>query len=163
MGNNFFREYPDTIVASICDGSPFIIGLGTVTPTTATRQLTQLGVQLFKCGLQPTVTMRINAYRSVSTLVGQSQIFNVSDIETAYPATNQFYGWVRFTFSPRLNLPINVATRFELELFNYSYNETTSWIGAIYDWPVTMGYNTSPGQVTSSPMAIELYGAESFP
>lgn len=156
-GNSFFAQYPATISAIICSGSPYKIDLGTVTSTNGTQQLERAGIQIFKRGLQPTVTMKLNAYRS-STLIATSESIAVSAIEAAYADTSNFYGWVRFTFSPRLNLITSTATRFELELTNYSFDENATWIGAIRDWPITMGYQSSPDQIQAAVIAMELYG-----
>lgn len=153
-----FRQYPDSIAAVLSTGSPYTIDLGTATPD-VNQQLEFYGLQIFKRGLQPTVRMRINAYVS-DVLQGVSQDVTCHAIELAYPATDNFYGWVRFEFSPRFNFNSALPTRFELELENYTYAADDSlFIAAILDWPVTMAYNATPGSVNSAPMAIELYGA----
>jgi hypothetical protein len=56
-------------------------------------------------------------------------------------------------------MSVSQGTRFELELFDYTFAET-AWIGVILDWPVTMGYNSSPGAITAAPVAMELYAME---
>lgn len=151
-----FRQYPDSIAAIISDGAPYTIDLGTVTPD-ENQQLSVYRVQLFKRGLQPTVRMRVNAYVS-DVLQGESQEVLVSAIEREYDSTDNFYGWIAFTFSPRFNLNASGPTRFELELTNYTYSPT-QFIGVVLDWPVTMGFNASPGAASSAPVALELYGA----
>lgn len=151
-----FRQYPDSIAAIISDGAPYTIDLGTVTPD-ENQQLSVYRVQLFKRGLQPTVRMRVNAYVS-DVLQGESHEVLVSAIEREYDATDNFYGWIAFTFSPRFNLNASAPTRFELELINYSYSPT-QFMGVVLDWPVTMGFNASPGAASSAPVALELYGA----
>lgn len=152
-----FRQYPDSIAAIISNGAPYTIDLGTVTPD-ENQQLSVYRVQLFKRGLQPTVRMRVNAYVS-DVLQGESQEVLVSAIEQEYDGTDNFYGWVAFTFLPRFNLNASAPTRFELELTNYAYTEDTLYIGVVLDWPVTMGFNASPGAASSAPVALELYGA----
>jgi hypothetical protein len=153
-----FRQYPDSIAAVLSTGSPYTIDLGEATPD-ENQQLEFFGVQIFKRGLQPLVRMRINAYVS-DVLQGVSQDVTCHDIERLYSATDNFYGWVRFEFSPRFNFNSSAPTRFELELENYTYAADDSlFVAAILDWPVTMAYNASPGSVNAAPMAIELYGA----
>ena len=151
-----FRQYPDSIAVIISDGAPYTIDLGTVTPD-ENQQLSVFRVQLFKRGLQPTVRMRVNAYVS-DVLQGESQEVLVSAIENEYSATDNFYGWIAFTFSPRFNLNAAAPTRFELELINYTFSPS-QFIGVVLDWPVTMGFNASPGAASSAPVALELYGA----
>lgn len=153
----FFSQWPDQLSVDICDGQPNTIDLGSVTATSETQQLEKIGVQIFKRGLQPGVSMVVKAYRS-TTLIATSASVNVSDIEAAYDETDNFYGWVRFSFEPRVNLVTSTATRFELELSNYSFDETSTWIAAVKDWPVTMGYASSPGQINGAIMALELWG-----
>lgn len=152
-----FDQYPDSIAVIISSGSPYTIDLGTVTPD-EDQQLSIYRVQIFKRGVQPNVRMKVSAYIS-DVLQGESAWVNVSDIEAAYPATANFYGWIAFTFSPRFNLNSAVGTRFELELENYVYTEDAVFIGVVLDWPVTMGFNASPGAASSAPVALELYGA----
>ncbi len=151
-----FQQYPDSIAVVISDGSPYVIDLGTVQPD-VNQQLEVFGVQLFKSGVQPTVTMVVNAYDG-ATLLATTASVRVADIESAYPATDHFYGWVRFTFTPRMNLLAADTTRFELELTNYTYSDSI-FIGAVLDWPITMAYNSTVTTVNAAPMAIELYGA----
>lgn len=151
-----FQQYPDSIAVIISTGAPYTIDLGGVTPD-ENQQLSIYRVQLFKRGLQPTVRMRVNAYVS-DVLQGESQEVLVSAIEKEYDATDNFYGWVGFTFSPRFNLNASGPTRFELELVNYSYSET-QFMGVVLDWPVTMGFNSNPGAASDAPVALELYGA----
>lgn len=151
-----FQQYPDSIAVIRSTGSPYTIDLGTVDPDD-NQQLQVYRVQIFKRGLQPNVRMRVNAYIS-DVLQGVSQDVVCSQIEADYSATDNFYGWIGFTFSPRFNLNTATPTRFELELENYSFSETV-FIAVVLDWPVTMGFNASPGSVNSSPVALELYGA----
>jgi hypothetical protein len=153
-----FQQYPESIAAILSTGSPYTIDLGTVDPDTD-QQLQVYRVQIFKRGVQPNVRMRVNAYVS-DVLQGVSEDVVCSQIETAYPATDNFYGWIAFTFSPRFNLNSATPTRFELELENYVYAADDSlFIAVVLDWPVTMGFNATPGSVNSSPVALELYGA----
>lgn len=153
-----FQQYPDSIAAVVSTGSPYTIDLGTVTPDDD-EQLEIYRLQIFKRGLQPLVRMRVNAYVA-DVLQGVSQDVVCNDIEAAYSATANFYGWIGFTFSPRFNLNSSAPTRFELELENYVYAADESiFIAAVLDWPVTMGFNLTPGSVNSSPVALELYGA----
>lgn len=152
-----FNQYPDNIAVEICTGGPFTIDLGEMSPD-EDQQLEVFGLQIFKRGLQPTVSMRINAYVD-GDIVATSEDVMVGTIEDQYPATDNFYGWVRFTFSPRFNFNASNPTHFELELDNYAYTEAAVWIGAVYDWPVQMAYNSSPGSVNDAPIAVELYGA----
>lgn len=152
-----FQQYPDSIAVIISNGSPYTIDLGSVTPD-QDQQLSIYRLQLFKRGLQPTVRMKLNAYIA-DVLQGESQDVLVSDIESLYDSTENFYGWIGFTFSPRFNLNASAPTRFELELTNYAYTENVTYIGVVLDWPVTMGFNASPGSASSAPIALELYGA----
>lgn len=153
-----FSQYPDSIAVVISTGSPYTIDLGTVTPDDD-EQLEIYRMQIFKRGIQPNVRMRVNAYVS-DVLQGVSEDVLVSNIEAAYSATDNFYGWIVFDFSPRFNLNSGTATRFELELENYVYAADDSlFIAVVLDWPVTMGFNSDPGSVNSSPVALELYGA----
>lgn len=152
-----FSQYPDSIAVIISDGSPFTIELSGVTPT-ANQQLSVYRMQIFKRGLQPNVTMRVKAYIA-GVLKATSEAVAVSQIESEYSATDNFYGWVNFNFSPRYNFNLSAETKFQLELSNYTFTEGLIYIGAVLDWPVTMGFNAAPGSVNSSPVAIELYGA----
>jgi len=153
-----FQQYPDSIAAILSTGSPYTIDLGTVTPDDD-QQLEIYRIQVFKRGLQPLVRMRINAYVA-DVLQGVSEDVVCNDIEAAYGTTDNFYGWIGFTFSPRFNLNSGAATRFELELENYSYAADDSlFIAVVLDWPVTMGFNSTPGSVNDAPVALELYGA----
>lgn len=152
-----FQQYPDSIGVIISSGSPYTIDLGTVQPDD-NQQLSVYRVQLFKRGLQPTVSMKVNAYVA-DVLQGESQSVSVHTIEQQYPDTDNFYGWVGFTFSPRFNMNAAAPTRFELELTNYAYTEDLVYVGVVLDWPVTMGFNSSPGAASSAPVALELYGA----
>lgn len=152
-----FKQYPDSIAVIIADGTPFKIALGGVTPT-LNQQLTVYRMQIFKRGLQPNVTMRVKAYVA-GVLKATSEAIAVSQIESEYSATENFYGWVNFNFVPRYNFNLSAETKFQLELSNYAFTEDLVYIGAVLDWPVTMGFNAAPGSVNSSPVAIELYGA----
>lgn len=153
---SFFRQYPDNIAVIICNGTPHVIDLGAPTPLD-NEQLEMIGVQVFKIGLQPTVKLRVNAYVD-GDLIQSTNWIDMSVIEGLYPETDNFYGWLRFEFSPRLNFRSDGPTRFELELNNYSFSET-GWIAAVYDWPVQMGYNADPDQIQDAPVALELLGA----
>lgn len=157
--SNYFAQWPEPLVAVICNGLPHEIFITEMLSTNGTQQLERMGVMIFKRGLQPTVTMQLKAYRN-SVLIGSSDLWTVADIEALHndSGTGNFLGWIRFRFTPRLNLSGTDHTRFVLELGNYSYSEATTWIGAVLDWPITMGYNATPGTVSSAPVALELYG-----
>lgn len=157
--NNFFGQWPQVTAAVICNGTPHEIFITSMLSTEGTQQIERMGIMFFKRGLQPTVTLQLKAYRD-SVLIGTSDIWTVSEIENLHndSGTGNFRGWIRFRFSPRLNLSAIDHTRIVLELGNYSYAEGATWIGAILDWPTTMGYNASPTTVSSAPVAIELYG-----
>lgn len=152
-----FQQYPDDLAVVICTGGDNVIDLGPVDPD-ADQQLEIFGLQIFKRGLQPLVRMRINAYVA-GILEATSEDVVVGTIENEYPDTDNFYGWVRFTFGPRFNLNSGTETRFELELENYAYTAETVFIAGVLDWPVQMAYNENPGRASSASMAIELYGA----
>lgn len=152
-----FRQYPDNLAVVICTGGDNVIDLGPVDPD-EDQQLQVFGLQIFKRGLQPLVRMRVNAYVD-GILEATSEDVVVGTIEDEYPDSDNFYGWVRFTFSPRFNLNAGADNRFELELENYVYTNETLFIGGVLDWPVQMAYNSNPGRASSAPMAIELYGA----
>ena len=152
-----FRQYPDNIVAIICDGPPTVIDLGAPTPD-ANQQLEVIGMQLFKYGAHAAgVRLRANAYVGAE-LIGSSDWQTVSEIELKYQETNYFYGWIRLTFNPRINFNAAAPTRFALELDNYVYS-ASAWIGVVLDWPITMGYNDNPDQINEAPVALEFYGA----
>lgn len=151
-----FQQYPDSLAVVICTGGDNLIDLGTVDPD-EDQQLQVFGLQIFKRGLQPLVRMRVNAYVG-ATLEATSEDVVVGTIEDEYSVTDNFYGWVRFTFGPRLNLNAGTETRFQLELENYAYSENL-FIAGVLDWPVQMAYNSNPGRASSASMAIELYGA----
>lgn len=151
-----FAQYPDSIAVIISSGSPYTIDLGTVTPDD-NQQLSVYRVQLFKRGNQPDVRMKVNAYVA-NVLEATSEEMAVSSIENIYNATDNFYGWITFQFTPRFNLNASGPTRFELELINYVFSEE-QFVGVVLDWPVTMGFNASPGQANNAPVALEIYGA----
>jgi len=153
-----FNQWPDSIAAIISTGAPYTIDLGNVTPD-ENQQLEIYRIQVFKKGSLPLARMRINAYVA-GDLVATSEDVIVGTIEDLYPDTPQFYGWVNFTFSPRLNLNASAPTRFEMELANYTYTDDSAFIAAIKDWPTTMGFNSTVGSPGSAPFALELYGAE---
>ncbi len=156
--SSFFTAWPDNLPVIICNGLPHVINVTSgMQSTDGTQQIERFGLMIFKRGLQPSVGLQLKAYRN-STLIGSSDLFRVADIEAAYRETDNFLGWVRFTFSPRLNLSASALTTVELELSNYSYDQDNTWIGACLDWPTTMGYNTTPTTVTAAPAALELYG-----
>lgn len=152
-----FSQFPKNAGVVICTGGDNLIDLGFVDPD-ADQQLEIFGLQVYKRGLQPLVRMRINAYVD-DILEATSEDVVVGTIENEYSATDNFRGWVRFTFSPRFNLNSGADTRFELELENYVYTPETVFIAGVLDWPVQMAYNSNPGRASSAPMAIELYGA----
>jgi len=158
-----FQQYPDNIAVVIqtgpdTPGGDQIISLGPI-ETSSNQQLEVYRIQIFKRGLQPTVQMFLRAWQGTDFL-GQSQIVRVSSIEDLYHETENFYGWVCFNFDPRINVPAGVETRFDIVLLNYNYAPDDSvFIAGVLDWPITMGYNANPGNVTDAPFAIELYGA----
>jgi hypothetical protein len=147
------------MVAVICNGLPHEIFITEMLSTEGSQQIERMGVMIFKRGLQPTVTLQLKAYRD-AVLIGSSDLWTVSEIESLHNTngTGNFVGWIRFRFTPRLNLSAVDHTRIVLELGNYAYTESTTWIGAVLDWPITMGYNATPGTVSSAPVALELYG-----
>jgi hypothetical protein len=147
-----FSQYPDNIVTSIYVDEE--IQLSDITYSDKT-QVEYLGLQIFKYGLNTGVTMTIKAYDTSDVLIDTSEIVRVSEIPTE---TDYFYGWVYFRFAKRVNLPNSPAKRFKLALSGYTFSES-SWIGAVYDWPITMGYNSSPDQITDSPFALDIIGA----
>lgn len=153
-----FDQYPDNLAVVVCDDfdSNHIIDLGFIDPD-EDQQLAYFGVQIFKRGLQPNVSMTVVAYDSI-TLIGTSEPVLVSTIESEYPDTANFYGWVRFSFDPRMNLNNGTTTSFSLILSNYVYSANV-FIGAVKDWPTTMGFNTTVTNINDAPFAIELYGA----
>ena len=159
-----FSQYPDNIAVVIqtgpdTPGGDQIIPLGPI-ETSSNRQLEVYRLQIFKRGLQPLVQMFLRAYIG-NDLIGESQIVRVSDIEAKYAATENFYGWIAFNFAPRINCTASVEVHFNLVLLNYNYQADDSvYIAGVLDWPITMGYNPSPGSVNDAPFAIELYGAE---
>jgi hypothetical protein len=157
--NNFFGQWPETTAAVICNGTPHEIFISSILSSAGTQQIERMGIMIYKRGLQPTVTLQVKAYRN-SVLIGTSDLWTMSEIENLHSdsGTGNFRGWMRFKFSPRLNLSAVDHTRFVLELGNYSYVEGTQWIGCILDWPTTMGYNANPTTVSSAPVALELYG-----
>lgn len=157
--SNFFGQWPEPLVAVICNGTPHEIFITSMLSTNGTQQIERMGIMLYKRGLQPTVTLQLKAYRD-SVLIGTSDLWTVAEIENLHATngTGNFLGWIRFKFTPRLNLSAIDHTRIVLELGNYSYTESATWIGAILDWPTPMGYNTTPGTASSAPVAIELYG-----
>lgn len=161
--SNFFATWPENLPVTICNGLPHTIGLTEMQSTSGTRQIERIGVMLFIRGLaaQAAVTMQLKAYVG-ATLIGSSDLWTVSEITANYSSTDNFLGFCRFTFSPRLNLKAGGLTRLELVLGNYAFTEGTTWIGAVSDWPTTMGYNTTPGTITAAPVAMELYGYEAL-
>lgn len=154
--SDYFAQWPEPLVAVICSGGNEIF-ITEMLSTDGTQQIERIGIMLFKRGLQPTVTLQLKAYRN-STLIGSSDLWTVADIEAQHASTSNFLGFIRFKFNPRLNFSSAANTRIVLELGNYTYTEGTTWIGAVLDWPTTMGYNATPGTITSAPVAMEIYG-----
>jgi len=153
-----FQQYPDSIAVNvILADAPHVGSIGPIEPD-ENQQLQIMRVMIFKRGLQPTVRMRVKAYVS-DVLVATSEDVLVSDIEDLYSTTDNFIGWVCFSFTPRFNLNAGSTTMFHVELTNYTYVAGTTYIGLVRDWPVTMGFNSDPGSVNTAPIAIELYGA----
>lgn len=153
--STYFAQWPDPLIAVICNDTPHTIGITQMLSTAGTQQIERVGIMIYKRGLQPNVTLQLKAYRD-GDLIGSSDIWTAAEIEAHH--NGNFLGWLRFTFSPRFNLSADDLTSLTLELGNYSYVEETTWIGAILDWPVTMGYNATPGTISSAPVALELYG-----
>jgi len=147
-----FAQYPDNIVTTIYVNEE--IHLSDISYTTKT-QVEYLGVQLFKYGLNTSVTMTVKVYDTSDVLIDTSEIIPVSDIPTD---TNYWYGWVYFKFTKRINLPNSPAKRFKLSLSGYTFSES-SWLGVVYDWPTTMGYDASPDQINDALIALDVIGA----
>ena len=147
-----FKQYPDDIATTIYVDSE--IHLSDIDSNENT-QLQYFGIQLFKYGLNANVDLFIKAYDLADNLIATSQKIDAEQFPTA---TDYFYGWVYFKFEPRLNMTDGTGIRFKLSLVDYTFSEA-SWIGAIYDWPITMGYHTNPQQLDTCPYAIDLIGA----
>ncbi len=147
-----FSQWPDNIVTTIYVDEE--IHLSDITYSSNT-QIQYLGVQLFKYGLNTGVDLYCKAYDTNDVLIQTSEAIKIESIPTD---TNYFYGWVYFKFDPRVNLASSPATRFKLHFANYTFSES-SWIGAVYDWPITMGYDSSPDQIQDSPFALDIIGA----
>lgn len=147
-----FSQYPDNIVTTIYVDEE--IQLSDITYSTKT-QVEYLGLQIFKYGLNTGVGMSIKVYDTNDVLIDTSETIQVSQIPND---TNYFYGWVYFKFTKRINLPNSPAKRFKLALSGYTFSES-SWIGAVYDWPVTMGYDASPDQINDALFALDIIGA----
>jgi hypothetical protein len=148
-----FVQYPDNIATSIyVDDEIQLSDIDSVINT----QLRYFGLQIFKYGLNTNVNMYIKAYKvSDDSLIGTSDMIKVSEIPTE---TDYFYGWIYFRFAKRLSMTGATAVRFKLFLENYTFSED-SWIGAVYDWPTQMGYNSSSDQIQDAPFSIDLIGA----
>jgi hypothetical protein len=146
-----FEQYPDNIATTIYVDEE--IQLSDIIYTEKT-QLQYLGLQLFKYGFNTGVNLYINAYTTSDVLIATSERIKIDQFPSE---TDYFYGWVYFKFDKRVNLSGN-AVRFKLFLENYTFSEA-SWIGAVYDWPTTMGYNDYSDQITSSPFALDVIGA----
>lgn len=144
-------SYPDDIAVSIYVDTE--IQLSDITSDVKT-QGEYLGIQLFKYGANTGVNMYIKAYNTSDTLLATSELLRTSSIPTT---TDYFYGWFYFKFDPRLSMGTVNAVRFKLFLDNYTFSES-SWIGAVYDWPTEMGYN-SDSQIQSCSFALDLLGA----
>lgn len=147
-----FEQWPDEINATILKGSSAFI---TDATPQENNQLKNYGIQLFKFGSVADVNMRVKAYTTGDVLIATSELISTNDIPSD---TDYFYGWFYFNFEPRINLPASTAKRFRLELEGYSFSES-GWIAMISDWPVTMGYDTSPDQIQDSPIALDFIGA----
>ena len=146
-----FDLYPDNIATSIYVDKE--IQLSDITSDVNT-QARYLGVQLFKYGPNTGVNMYVKAYDVSDTLLATSETLRVKQIPSD---TDYFYGWFYFKFEPRVTMDTVNPVRFKLLLENYTFSES-SWIGAIYDWPTTMGYGNST-QIQGSPFALDLIGA----
>lgn len=145
-------SYPDTIAVSIATDSAEV-PISAITPDVAGLGA-YLGCQIFKFGQNTGVTMAMKAYDNSLTLVSTSEIVDISALPTA---TDYFYGWVYFEFSPRIPMSTSTATTFTLLLNNYNFS-ATDWLGVVRDWPTTMGYGTN-SQIFQSPYALDLISA----
>lgn len=148
-----FKQYPDDIAVQVLTGGNEMF----ITSATADElyQLSHMRIQLFKYGaVDPNVIMSVSAYDDTD-LIGTSSTIKVEEIPTE---TDYFYGWFKFTFDPRINLRYTPNTIFKMNFAGYSYSDS-AWLGAVLDWPVTMGYNDSPDQIQDAPFALELVGA----
>lgn len=147
-----FNQWPDDIVASVMlDGNSFI---SDINPTIQDTQLSRFGMQLFRHGSLSDVKMSVKAFTTGDVEIAQSEKIDISKLDT----DQDFYGWVFFEFKPRINMPVATPKRFRFILDNYTFSES-GWIAMIHDWPVTMGYNSTPGQIQDAPIAIDLIGA----
>lgn len=146
-----FDQYPDNIATTIYIDEE--IHLSDITYS-ANTQVEYIGLQIFKYGLNTDVSMSIKVYDTSDVLIDTSEAILVSQLPNE---TNYFYGWVYFKFTKRINLPSSPAKRFKLSLSGYTFSEA-SWIGAVYDWPTTMGY-TATDQLMDTPFALDIIGA----
>ena len=148
-----FKQYPDNIATTIyVDEEVHISDIS----LDENNQLSSFGIQLYKYGLNTDVKIYIRAYTLAEELIAESLPIRVADIPSDTP---YFYGWFYFNFMPRLNMEAAEDVRFKLYLSDYTFSEA-SWIGAVYDWPVTMGYNDAPDQIQACPFALDLIGAK---
>ena len=146
-----FGAWPDNIATTIYVDSE--IQLSDITAD-ENQQLAYFGLQIFKYGLNTGVNLYVKAYTTGDVFLTQSEPIRVKNIPTE---TDYFYGWLYFKFTKRVNLPSSGPVRFKLFAENYTFSES-SWIGAVYDWPTTMGYNDFTDQIQESPFAIDLIG-----
>jgi len=146
-----FKQYPDNIATSVCISSEIYIS---DIDSGENTQLQDFGIQVFKYGLNTNVKMTVKAYTLADELIAESEFIDVDNIPTD---TDYWYGWIYFKFNPRINLVDTEAVRFKFSLSGYTYSEA-SWVGLVYDWPITMGYNDNPDQIPDSPYAIDLLG-----
>jgi len=147
-----FDQWPDEINATILKGSTAFI---TEAMPQENNQLKEFGIQLFKYGSVPDVTMLVKAYTTGDVLIASSELIRTNDIPGD---TDYFYGWFQFEFEPRINLPSASGVKFYLELSGYTFSEA-GWVAMISDWPITMGYNNSPDQIQDAPIALDFIGA----
>jgi hypothetical protein len=145
-----FEQYPDDIAVHIYESSEIQL---TDARADVSTQLKYFGLQVFKHGVNSGVHLYVKAYTTSDVLIATSKIVKASDIPGTY-----FYGWVYFEFDQRINFPSTSDVRFKLFVDNYTFSES-DWVGAVYDWPITMGYNGTPDQIQDAPFAIDIIGA----
>jgi len=122
------------------------------------QEMSNVRVQIYKQGNgSGSETLQVKCYND-EALTKEVYASNVVILTDATGVATNWIGWIRFDFSPRVNIDLNTGYFFTLETANYTRNEDVFYIGYCLDYVDEYASNIIIPSTADIPGKFEVFG-----